>query len=377
MSKTINNPLKLQTHTANRFQSLPAIMVGLLCSLLVACNGLTSPLATATPTPPPFAERLVFYDWELDIPQSILDAFSEEFGVNVTYLTYETQEEAVQNMRAGEVYDVVVVENQFVLGLAAEGLLAELDYDNVPNFEHIAPNFKDLAYDPHNRYSIPYSWGTSGLIVRGDLAGGPITRWADLWNPAYAGQVALRSSSREIVGLTLKSLGFSANSEDPTELEAALERLLELPKIVMVGGYAEDALPVLASGEAVILVGWAEDVWTAQEEKLEISYVLPEEGPLLWGDNFVIPANSPHQATAELFLNFLLRPEISAQITNENYYASPNEAARSFIEPEILNDPIIFPSSAELKNAEVLLPLSPEGEQRYLDIWERFLAANQ
>jgi len=188
--------------------------------------------------------------------------------------------------------------------------------------------------------------------------------------------VAIRDTPREIISLTLKSLGFSANSEDPDELELALERLLELPpSTVIVEGYAEDAVPLLVEGEVILLVGWAEDVMTSREENLAVDYVSPEEGFLLWGDNFVIPANSSHQDTAQLFIDFLLRPDISAQITNENYYATPNEAAYAFIDPEILNDPVIFPTITELRTAEVLLPLSPEGEQRFAQIWERFLAA--
>jgi spermidine/putrescine-binding protein len=131
----------------------------------------------------------------------------------------------------------------------------------------------------------------------------------------------------------------------------------------------------LADGEAVMALGWAYDAQVGQEENEAIIYVLPEDGSILWGDNFVIPANSPRKREAELFLDFILRPEISGQLVNVNYYAGTSEGAIPFIDPEILNDPVIYPQTEELQNAEILLPLSLEGERLYLEVWDRFLAA--
>jgi spermidine/putrescine transport system substrate-binding protein len=350
-----------------------------LASILIALVACGSPTPPPTPTPPPLAEELVFYDWEEDMPQSVLDAFTEEYGVKVTYLTYESQEEAEDAIRGGEVYDVVVLDNDAIPWLVSDGLLAEIDHRNVSNFDNISVNFRDLAYDPEHKHCIPFNWGTTGLVVRSDLVEELPTRWADLWDPRYAGKIAMREDvPYDLIGLTLKSLGYSLNSENPDELEAALERMLELRQSsFFVGSYAEDAVPALLSGEAVIMVGWAEDILLAREENENVEYILPEEGTMLWGDNFTIPANSPHKYTAEVFLNFLLRPEISAQIVNENYYATPNEAAYPFIDPEILGDPVVFPPDKDLENAEVFLPRSAEGGALWDEIWERFMAEGQ
>jgi spermidine/putrescine transport system substrate-binding protein len=346
----------------------------ILISLLAGCG---SPAPPTTPTPPPLADELIFYDWAEDSMETIFEAFTEEYGVKITYLTYESQEEAIENIRTGEVYDVVVLENQFIPSLLAEGLLAEIDYRNVPNFKNISASFRDLAYDPGNEHSIPYSWGTTGLVVRNDLLEEPVTSWADMWDPRYAGRVAGWAIPRYTLGAALKTLGYSINSEDPGELEAALERLLELRgKAIWLDDEMSSA-PLLVSGEAVMALGWAYDVWTGQEENQAIGYVLPEEGTILWGDNFVIPANSPNKVTAELFLDFILRPEISAQIVNGNYYPMANEAANSHVDAEILNDTVVFPSNQDLENAEILLPLSSEGEELYAEIWKRFMAAGQ
>ena len=357
--------------------------ISILINLLVmglSCNYAATELSSPSPTlPPSLAREMILYDWEEDMPQSVLDAFTQEYGVKVTYLTYKAMEEAQLNIIKGEVYDVVVLENDILTLLVPERLLAEINYDHIPNFSHIAPNFKDLSYDPGNKYSIPYNWGSIGLVVRSDLVEKMPARWADLWAPQYAGKVAVRDDvPYDLIGATLKSLGYPLNTEDPAILAQVEQRLLELrPNVIFAESYAEAAVPLLLSSEAVILLGWAEDVIAARAENDAIAYVIPEDGTMLWGDSFVIPANSPHKYTAEVFINFLLRPEISAQMVNENYYAMANEAAYPLIKPEIRKDPVIFPSDRDLANAEVFLPLSPAGDRLYQEIWTRFLAAGQ
>lgn len=354
-----------------------AILLGF--GLLIGCGS-----QTASPPPTPkataLAGELVFYDWADDVPQSILDAFTQEYGVKVEYLVYESQEEAIENLRSGQRYDVVVMESRFIPTLGRAGLLAELDHHNLLNLKNISANFRDLIYDPGNRYSVPFNWGTTGLVVRSDLAAEPVTRWADLWDPRYAGRIGIWvGQRREVVALTLKSLGYSANSERPAELEAALKRLLELkPRLIVLEDFdLASSVGVMTSGKVVIAMGYAKDVLWGREMNQSIAYVLPEEGALLWGDNFVIPANSPRKHVAELFLNFLLRPEIGAQIANENLYATPNEAAWPFIKPEILGDPVINPPADALKDAEIIMPLSPQGQKLYDDLWSRFMAEGQ
>lgn len=353
------------------------LLAGLSLTLLAACGIPTTP-PLSTPTPLPLAEEIALYDWEDDIPQSVLDAFTEEYGVRVDYLVYESQEDAIANMKAGQTYDVVVMESRFVPSLAGAGLLAELHHQNLLNMKNLSANFRELAYDPGNQYSVPFNWGTTGLAVRSDLVAGPVTRWADLWDPRYAGRVGLwLGVPRDVISLTLKSLGYSANSEDPAELEAALERLLVLkPHVLTLEDFnLSNAADILASGRAVITMGYASDVLYGSEQNPAITYVLPEEGALLWNDTFIIPSNSPNKYTAELFLNFLMRADINAEITNENLYATPNEAAFPFNEPEILNNPFIFPPNEDLVDAELIQPLSPEGQRLYDGIWERFITA--
>ena len=345
------------------------IVFTLVSSLLPACK-------RATPTPIEQTPELILRNWEGDISQAILDAFEAEYGIAVTYLPYDSQEEAVADIQAGNVYDVVVLENQLIPPLVTEGWLAEIDYRNVPNFKNISANFRDLAYDPENVHAIPYSWGTTGLVVRTDLVEEPVTRWADLWDARYAGKLMGWPLSRYMIGIALKSLGYSLNSTVPSEIDAAVEHLIDLkPHITLCEWEPAVAAPYLTSGEVVIAVGQADDVLEGQQQNPAIAYVLPEEGGILWGDNFVIPANSPNKQAAEKLINFLLRPEISAQIINETFYWLPNDAAMSLVDPEIRDNPAIFPPSEMLQNAEIILPLSPEGEALHAQAWERFLAS--
>jgi len=351
------------------------MLATLALGVLMACAG---PTPTPTATPPPLAKELVLYNWPEYMPQAVLDAFAAEYGVQVTYLTYDSQEEAIEKIKAGLVYDVAVIENDLLQSLTTEGLLAEIDHRQIPNFRNVMADFRDLTFDPGNRHSIPYSWGTTGLLVRSDLVESPVTRWADLWESRYAGKIAVRAQPTELISIALKSSGYPLNSEEPQALDAALQRLLDLKSsVVFVDVEVEKAVGPLMSGAVVIMVGWPGDAQYARGQNDAIRYVLPAEGSMLWGDSFVISTNSPRKATAELFLNFVLRPDIGGQIVNETLYAVANEAAHPFIKPEIANDVVIYPPKEIIQKANWYLPLSPAGQKLYDDIWERFITAGK
>jgi spermidine/putrescine transport system substrate-binding protein len=349
----------------------------LLAMLIVGCQPIPAPGA-ATPISQPLPKEIVLYNWVSDLPETAIEAFTKEYGVQVRYETYESQEEAIENIKAGNSYDVVVLDNRYIPGLIANGKLLEFNHANIPNLNNISADFRDRSFDRGNHYSVPYNWGTTGLVVRSDLAKGPVTSWTDLWKQDGAGKVVLwKGLPREMLGAALKSLGFSANSENEQELELALQQLEKLrPNLIFAEDFGPDletSSPILTLGNAVMAVGWSYDAIEGQKDVQAISYVLPQEGALLWGDNFVIPANSANQYAAELFINFILRPEISALITNENSYATGNEKANQYITANILKNPYIFPPIEVVRNAETILPLSPAGEALHAAIWKRFI----
>ena len=346
-----------------------------IMSLLTACA--RNPTPQPTPTSPPLPNKLILYNWVDYMPQAVLDDFEREYGIKIIYETFDSTEEAEEEMKAGKVFDVAVVENDGTPSLAAAGLLARIDYGHMSNFKNISASFRDLLFDPGNRYSVPYNWGTTGLLVRSDLVDQPVTRWADLWDARYAGKIAMRAQPTESIGITLLSLGYPLNSENPAQLKAAQARLLKLKSAVkFVDVEAESAVAGLVSGDIFILVGWPGDELVARSYNPAIQYIMPEDGAPLWGDSFVISANSPNQEAAGLFINYLLRPEVAAQIVHTYFYATANEAALPLIKPEIRNDPVIYPDLERIKSTMWYLPLSPTGVQLYADVWAHTLGSD-
>ncbi|MDK9706018.1 MAG: spermidine/putrescine ABC transporter substrate-binding protein [Desulforhopalus sp.] len=366
--------LQLRRSATAKRGHLPACR-GLLLSITLAVLSCCLPgQALCSASASQAAKQLVFYTYAASMPQGVLDGFTREYGIPVQYLSFQSSEEAEERIRSGQVYDVVLIENQLFPSLIKDRLLAEINLASVPNFKNISANFRDLVYDPGNRYSVPGSYGTTGLVVRTDLVGDHIQGWADLWHLQPPSKIGLRVQPREILGMTLTSLGFPFASENPRELAAALQRLLQLkPSVVMLDIEAAEAAAKLLRGEIAVLHGYAGDYWAAHRENPAVTFVLPREGTALWGESYAIPARSLQKQSAELFINYLLRPEVTAQIINEKKYAQPNDSALPLVHPEIRNNPVVFPGNKELGHGSIVLPLSPEGKKLYADIWAQFM----
>lgn len=334
-------------------------------------------LPGCAPKEPPIPKELILYNWVEYMPQSVLDSFAKEHGITVKYVTYESQEEAFDNMQAGNVYDLVVLKPEFIPELAEQNQLKAIDYRQVQNFKYVSANFRDLAFDPGNKYTIPFHWGTTGILFRTDLIDRPITRWSDLWDPAFASKVGVWPIPDSLIPITLRMLGHSANSEDPVQMEKVRQSLLQLkPNSVIISNTNASVVPLLEIGELEIAFGWAYDAMLAQESTLPIEYIIPQEGTILWTDYFCIPANAANPRGAELFLNFILQPEIAAQIVNESYYPMAVDGMDEFIIPEILHNPVIFPDNTQMQNAEIILPTHKSRKPAYDDVWSSFIGNN-
>jgi spermidine/putrescine transport system substrate-binding protein len=322
------------------------------------------------------ADSITLYYYLDGMPQTILDQFTDRYGVAVNYIPYETYEDAVEAIRSGLTVDVLLIGNDSLGGLFANSLLAPLDARAVPNFANIDDMFVALSYDPANRYLVPFQWGTTGILVREDYFPRPVTSWNDLWDMQY-GKSGWWNDMRTMIGLTLISLGYSPNSTDPAQLEAALDKLILLKQ----GGVDLDTFDSytcaqqIADGTVTMAVAWAYDDRMARELGAPVQFVIPAEGSLLWIESFVIPVTTQHKATAEVFINFMLRPEIMAQYANEYSYAVTSSAARADIHADILNNPAIYPDIDGVEIDHFLQPLDLETQLVYEDIWRRFLLA--
>lgn len=318
------------------------------------------------------AKELHVYNWSEYIDPQIYADFEKEFGVKVIEDTFASNEDLLAKLQAGASgYDLIVPSDYMVAIMIELNLLAELNYDNIPNFQNIWDKFRDPPYDPGNKYSVPYQWGTSGIGYNLDMFEEPPDSWAYLFDPvyasAYAGKMSMLNDSRETIGAALKYLGYSLNSTDVQQLEEAKQLLIQQKQWVKTYD-SEGFEDLLAAGETVIAHGWSGDFFQAAVEAPQIWYVIPGEGATIWADNLCIPKTAPSQYTAEVFINYLLRPEVGAKVSNYTWYASPNKAAEKYINAEILEDPAIYPPAEVMDKLEFIHDVG-EATPVYDRIW--------
>ena len=315
------------------------------------------------------------YNWSEYLPQEVIDLFTRETGVEVNYSTYDSNEVMYAKMKTlhaagsgkGD-YDLVVPSNYYISRMAGEGLLAELDHKLLPNLKNIDPKLLDRPFDPANKYSIPYLWGTTGIGVNIDsIASGSITSWADLWKEEFKNNVLLLDDMREVMSLGLFATGYSINDRDPAHIEEAYNKLTELlPNVRLFD--AESPKVKLLEGEVRLGMLWSGEAYMAElEEAGVVEYVYPSEGAVLWIDNMAIPSSARYPELAHKFIDFMMRPEIAMMITEEIGYASPNLEAIKLLPQKVRENRTVYPSAADLKNAQM-----QEAVGDALPVYEKF-----
>ncbi len=326
---------------------------------------------------------LVLYNWTEYIDPELIDAFEAEYGVEVIEDFYPSNEEMFAKVSAGASgYDVVVPSDYMVSIMIDEGLLMPLQRDAIPNAANLDPKFVDVPYDPGNQYSMPYQWGTTGIAVNLDVVGEDFPEtWGLIFDPAladqYAGQISMLDDPRESLGAALKYLGYSLNSTNEAELAEAAQLIADAKDRILLFD-SDQFEDLLVAGETSIAHGWNGDFFAAFDavstdefDAYEVYYYfVPEEGGVQWVDNMAILADAPHPCTAHTFINFILDAENGAALTNWNFYASPNAAATEYIDPEILEDPSIYPPPETLANLEFIADTG-DFETKYSDYWEQ------
>ncbi len=309
---------------------------------------------------------LKVYNWGEYMDKSVIDDFEKEYGIKVIYTTYATNEDMYVSMKhGGSSYDVVFPSEYMISRMINEDMLHKIDMNNIPNYKYIDDTFKNLSFDPNNEYSVPYMWGTLGIVYNKTMVDDPVESWDILWNEKYSKQILMLDSQRDSIGLTLQMLGYSMNSRNIDELEEAKEKLMEQKPLVLayVGDEVKDKM---VGGEAALAVVWSGDAVAMKWENPDLEYVLPKEGGNLWFDAAVIPKTSQHKKEAELFINFLCEPEIALRNTEYIGYSTPNSEAMKMLDEELLNDSTAYPSDEDIKNAEVFEDLSDT-----LDVYNR------
>lgn len=317
----------------------------------------------------PLEPELNIYNWSDYIAPELIPAFEREFGVRVTYDTFESSEEMVAKLQAGaRGYDLVVPPTYAVTVLIAAGLIAPLSARYLPNRANLAPVFRGLAHDPGDRYTVPWQWGMTGIAWRTDLLSAAPESWGVFLEPQYRGKMTMLDDPRDVIGAFLRLRGHSINSIAPAELEAA-RRDAVAAKGNLKAYLSAPVKAQLIAGDVWLAQLWNGDAAQAARERPALAWTLPKEGSTLWIDSLVLPAAAPHPRAAHEFINFILRPEVGAAISQATGYGTPNQAAMP-----LLGRPLPYPSTNELARLEIQEDLGRASE-RWDEIWTRIKSA--
>lgn len=328
----------------------------LTMSLLVACGNESK-------------ESINVYNAGEYIDPQTLKMFEEETGIHVVYDTFASNEDLYVKLSQGaDQYDVVVPSDYMIQRLIKEDRLEKIDFQNVPNFEKINSNFKNPSYDPNNEYSVPYFSGTLGIIYNNTMVSKPVTSWADLWDSANKGKVIMYDSQRDSIAVALSKLGYSINSTNPDELEAAKKELIAQKPLVY-AYLTDNARDVVVQGEAAMAVMYSGDAALMINENEDLDYVVPSEGSNIWVDAMVIPKGTQKKEAAEKFIDFMSRPEISAK--NAEYmvgFTSPVDGVKELLPEELAKSKVAYPDYTTLPKLEYFNDLG-EAVNLYDRVW--------
>lgn len=305
-----------------------------------------------------------------DGQMDVIEEFEKEYpNIKVNYNTYATNEEMYAKIKSGSAqYDVLFPSDYMISRMISENMLEKLDFSNIPNFSDIMDSFRNLEYDPANEYSVPYAWGTVGIVYNKTMVEEAPTSWEVLWDPDYANMILMFDNSRDALGLTLKKLGYSQNTTDHNQLDEAAEELKK-QKNVLQAYVMDEIFDKMESGEAALAPYYAGDALTMMEENPDLGFVLPEEGTNRFVDAMVIPKGVRHKKEAELFINFMLETRIASANIEYLGYSTPQKSVYELQDEEIKNNGISYPSDEYLEKCDTFINL-PEEENNYMQtLW--------
>jgi spermidine/putrescine transport system substrate-binding protein len=319
------------------------------------------------------------YNWSEYIAEGLLTTFEDEYGVKVVYDTFETMDEARAKISTGRSgYDVVILSDYVVPDAIDGGMLEPLDHDKIPNSRHVDDKFKTLDYDPGNKYSLPYVWGTTGLGVNSREVSETVDGWAQVFDvdflKKYSKRVTMLSEARDLIGAAMKYLGYSLNSVNDNELQEAKDLLLMQKGYLAKYADATDYIGGLASSQFLVSHAYSGDVYVAADENADITYVIPKEGSTLWIDNMTIAKGAPNKAAGEAFINYILTPEVTALITNFRNYANGNKDAIELVLPAIRDDPGIYPSPEVMEKLEAMRAFTADEKAKWDEVYTEVIS---
>lgn len=337
------------------------IALSLVLALLCACSSGTSGAS---------GKKVVnVYNWGEYIDTGVLSMFEEETGIKVNYKTFENNESLYSVLKGGGAsYDVIIPSDYMISRMIDEDMLEPLNYNNIPNFSLLDTNYLGLEFDAENTYSVPYMWGTVGIIYNTTMIEGEITSWCALFDEAYSGQILMFDNSRDAFGIALKYLGYSFNTTNEAEIQEAYE-LLESQKPLVQAYVMDQIFDKMSGNEAAIGPYYAGDFLVMQEENPDLAYCAPVEGANIFVDSMCIPKGAENKENAEAFINFMCRTDVSLMNSEETGYATPSADAYSQLDDETRENDVLYPSAEVLSKCESFLSLPSNILSLYDSLW--------
>ncbi|MBQ4552402.1 MAG: spermidine/putrescine ABC transporter substrate-binding protein [Clostridia bacterium] len=314
---------------------------------------------------------LTVFNWEDYIDESVIEQFEQETGIDVNYVRFTTNEDMMVQVEANPGhFDLCFPSEYIVERMLNKDMLAEINYDNIPNAKYILENLQNSTYDPGNAHSVPYMWGTVGILYNTKMVSDPVDSWAILWNEKYQKNVFMLDSYRDSMGVALASLGYSMNTEDIVALELAKEKLIDQKRIGTLKAYqVDETKDKMVAGEAALAVMWSGDALYAMDLNEDLAYAVPQEGSNVWVDCMVIPKNARNKENAEKFIDFLCRPDIAQKNCEYIWYSSPNSGAIDLMGEDYINNTTINPTEETLARCEFFRDISEIYRPIYETLW--------
>ena len=368
-------PLRKPTRSSTRRQFLRSTAAAASGLALSSCGWRLAQIQSQTTTD---KNLLYIYTWAGYTDDDLLDEFEKQTGIRAIADVFDSNESMLARVQAGGggAYSIIYPSEYMVSKMAGLGLLAEIDPDRLPGLKQLFPRFRDPVYDPGNRHSIPLSWGTTGLIYNSARLKPPPEDWGYLWEEksVLKNRMTLLNDLREVMGATLKKLGYSYNTTDEKAIAAAYRDLLDLKPSI--ASFDSDAWRArVLRGGLLLAMCYSADANEVIEEDDRLQYVLPKSGASLWLDTLVIPSFAPNPEAAYKWINFMLQPQITADICERLSFATPNKAAYELLDPEVRENTILFPPERTLEKCEPLAPLSDKVLEVYDRYWTQLTSA--
>lgn len=350
---------KVHSFPLKGFQKLKIFGLFMIMFCIIACNGEKK-------------EQLNIFTWSGYVSDEIRLGFENEYGVKVIVDIFAKNEDLLAKLQAGATgYDIIMPSDYMVSIMIKKDMLAELNRENIPNFENISSNFLGKYFDPDNSYSVPYTFGTAGIAYDSTVVSPAPDSWQVLWDSTYKNQISMLDDHRESIGVALKLLGYSLNSTDTDQLKQAKLKLIEQRPLLK--QYESETQDILISKEVVIAHSWSGDAFRAAEIYPSIRYVIPKEGSSQFIDTVCIPRSAQNKSLAEKFINYLLRPEVNAKITEFTKYGTCVPKAKEHLPENLQKHAYIYPPEESMKSLEWIIDLG-DFMQDYSRVWDEIKA---